>query len=37
MNAIILDVFDEVALALLETGLFLPDTILQFALDNYST
>jgi hypothetical protein len=33
MNAIIVNVFDEIALALLKTGHFLPDTILQSAPD----
>jgi len=37
VNAIIIDVFDEIVLALLKTGHFLPDTILQSTLDSYST
>jgi len=36
MNAIIIDAFNEIALALLKTGRFLPDITLQAAMDNYS-
>jgi hypothetical protein len=36
MNASIIDILDEIALALFEMGYLLPDTTVQATIDDYS-
>jgi hypothetical protein len=37
MNTHVIDVFDKIAVALLKTGQFLPDAMLQAAMDDCPT